>query len=473
MASSNNRDRFNRYVYVPENKRQQAQQDGEEAQRRVEVPPASPAEAGQTPPIITPYEPTLEMPPVPFVPPAPTGAGESAHKGFPETAPADLSSSDMPLSPEEEALRNGGKGSLACGILSIVFIPTVFLGIVLSIIAIAVGNVANKKSVYSYGRAARSLGIVGLVFSLIAAVSMIVAITNYSFMFAGNVAPVEQPFGNGNETQNENVAPVISEGNANANGNIADAGDGLITNDRYGSYLSPMTPEQNEAQNVVLARLDEIREGDPDILNSIATIVEDSWEKEMGFPWEDNGVNINEYMNWMTEGFEYEVLSIEIDGNGALVDVYLYSRDIYELTAQINTQLEEYIKTLDSPDLTTEEFKANFSRIFNTIKANFDKYSASFAEFSLTSRGGNWVINGEDWDREMEELFSLTEQADSDVDDGMNVNGNTGGNANGAQANQSGNARQTSVLVDWQPQGDMRSFRIVAAGDRLSHTLFL
>ncbi len=466
MSPDNNRSRFNRYVYVPK-------KNGENGKQQDQQHPATPSisPAQQAPDAA---QPTRQIPSITIPIPVVVSAKEPS-----DAQASKATSSEKKDSSEKNAEREIGKGALACSILSIVFAPLILAGIVLSIIGIAVGNAANKKNTYGYGKSARILGIIGLVFSLIVAFVLIFSLASIKslreqfFMFSGDSAPVEQPSDNGNEPLNDNLAPVISNGNTNANGNITDAGNGLIMSDRYGSYVSPMTPEQNEAQSVVLDRLDQIRDGDSDVLNSIAVIVEDSWEKEMGFPWEDNGVNINEYLRWMTDGFEYEVLSIEIDENGALVDVYIYSRDIYELTAQINTQLEEYIETLDSPDLTTEEFKANFSRIFNSVKANFNDYSASFAEFSLTSRGGNWVINGEDWDNEMEELFSLTDQADSDMDNDVNANGNTGGNANGSNANRPSNAQQTSVFVDWQPRSDARSFRIVPTGNRLSRTLLL
>lgn len=296
------------------------------------------------------------------VPPPPPAAGTAA------AVPA-------PPAPPTAATQPSPTGALVCGVLAIVFSGLPIVGIILGIVAIVLaGKYFKAGGVAGTGKAGRICGIVGIVLSVVWFVAAI-AVSCMAFTMI----------------------------------------DDYDTNSRYtGSSLSSssssstMTTAAEDAQEAIEMRLDQIKNHDPEMMADLAAVAEKSFERTFStggqtLTMQDCGIDPNEYISLMTEGFDYKFDSYDEYGSSADLTYYLTVRDITQITSLINETLDEdAIATMSTAELRT--YLGN--TIMDAVRSA-DMTHYGLFDIDLDDEDGVWVIDEDDWDFEMRYFFAI------------------------------------------------------------------
>lgn len=319
------------------------------------------APAGQTPP-----PPTEPMPSAAPFATVPTPDASNAAGYVPSATPA-----------------------LICGILAILFCGIPIVGIILGIVAIVLaGKHIKAGGTDGSGKAGKICGIVGIVLSAI----MIVVST---IMIIVGLTVLED-----NDVDVASISisedyPAYSSSAATSSGDIA---------------------VREEINDVVVARLDQIKDADPTMMASLEAIAASSFESvfasnDMGMTMENCGVDPATYISLMATDFDYSLIDIDETGNEegdtAEANYYLTMRSIMDVVDNFNDALNDAQAAGAFAGLSEDEIRAEWGRMFMQAVEDADITESNYLEMELTKTNGAWVIDEDQWQDEMEYFFGL------------------------------------------------------------------
>ena len=334
-------------------------------------------------------QPTQEMPAPQGQPVAqPTVAPTQA---MPATQPAAPQPGADPIMAQQNVVNNAAMGAypppkptgtLVCGILSIVFAGVV--GLILGIIAVVQSNKYFKAGgTEGTGKAGKICGIIGIVVSSIAIVA-ICALTIFTLTALDDY-----------DTPSSYTTTTTSSSAASSGSS-------------YGA-LSDASPEDEAAvYEVVDAELDKIKNLDPTMVSSISVIVADSLNDALeteGITLADLQVDPTALTTAMLKGFDYEQYYVDAFDDEAEANYHITVKDMYSVMSEFYDQLMDM---MDGDLSQYGSVEAAYVAIGQALMSSVESTTPSTDELfdvELNKVGGNWVIDQESWDDEMDYFF--------------------------------------------------------------------
>lgn len=321
---------------------------------------------------------TVEDAPGAGQPPAPTsapvaGAGASV-------PPSGTSATPVPPAPPAPVAGAGQPSptaALVCGILAIVFSWLPLIGVVLGIVAIVLaGKYFKAGGAAGSGKAGRICGIVGIAFSLLCFILYIV-----TGCMAVNL--VNEYYGTSGSTSSSLPAAVVDE-----------------------------EDEAAAAREAVEMRLDQIKDRDPQMMATLATMASDSFESAFGgngydMTMENCGVDPNEFVSLMTEGFDYTFDELSEIGSTTSIDYYLTVRDIRDVVANFNEAFEAADDAGEFDAMSDDQVRQRFGELLMNAVRDAEMTTHGLFDVDLEEEGGIWVIDEDDWNDELTYFFTL------------------------------------------------------------------
>lgn len=311
---------------------------------------------------------TVEDAPGAGQPPAPSAGAPSMPAGAAPVPPA-------PPAAPATAGQPSPTAALVCGILAIVFSWMPLIGIVLGIIAIVLaGRYLKAGGTAGSGKAGRICGIVGIVFSILCFIL---------YLVTGCMAM-------------------------------------SMVNEYYGTSGSSAVPdavveEEDEAaaaREAVEMRLDQIKDRDPEMMATLATMASDSFEAAFGgngydMTMENCGVDPNEFTQVMTEGFDYAFDDLTELGDDATLEYYLTVRDIRDVVANFNDAFEAADDAGEFDAMSDNQVRQRFGEMLMSAARNADMTTHGLFDVTATNEDGVWVIDEDSWNAELVYFFTL------------------------------------------------------------------
>lgn len=320
---------------------------------------------------------TVEDAPEAGQPPAPEAGTAvpvpAAGAPVPPPPPTDGTAAAVPQPPATPPTgQPSPTGALVCGILAILFSGLAIVGIVLGIVAIVLaGKYFKAGGTQGTGKAGRICGIVGIVLSVVWLVAAI-AVSCMAFTMADSYSSLNS----------------LSSSSS--------------------SSATTVTAEATEAQEAVEMRLDQIKNKDPEMMAALAAIAEKSFEDTFStgsrtITMQDCGIDPNEYIALMTDGFDYKFDSFDEHGSYSELTYYLTVRDITQITNVINDEFDSgAIQTMGDAELRQYIGKTVMDAVRNADMTHYGMF-----DIDLDDKDGVLVIDEDDWDFEMRYFFSI------------------------------------------------------------------
>lgn len=344
--------------------------DASQSQAPVEQPAAEAAAAPEAQPAAA--QPTQAAPAA--QPTAQMPQGASVMQGQPVQPPVQQPSATAPL---------------VLGILAIVFCFIPIVGIVLGILAIVfAGRYFKAGGTLGQGKAGRICGIIGIVLSVIMMIVNTVAIiAALTFMDDYDL----------DYRASSTTPPAISSSSASSSAQAPTS--------------AAESEQEAEIEAVVSAQLDLIKNKDPQMMASIAAIVDDSFTDFMELvglkaTMAECGVDPAAFVNEMAKGFDYSPSFMTVVDDDGSADFDLTMVDIQDilqaLTDAVTTNADGFNAMSD------DEKKAFIGTTIMTAAQNAKTVEdVSYFDVDLEYEGGQWVIDHDDWEDETEYFFGF------------------------------------------------------------------
>lgn len=307
------------------------------------------------------------------------------------TQPAPPQPGVDPIMAQQNAANNAVMGAypppkptsaLVCGILSIVLAGVI--GLVLGIIAIVQANKYFKAGgTEGAGKAGKICGIIGIIVSAIA----IIAICAMTIFGLG----------------------VLSSEYASSNSGLSSTTTASSSGSSYGALSDASPEDEASVYKVVDAELDKIKDLDPSMVSSIATLMEESLNDALAaedISLADLKVDPTVLATAMLKGFDYEQYYVDASGDEAEANYHVSCKNMYSVLNEFYDQLMEM---MDGDLSQYGSVDAAYSAIGQALIAAVEATPVSDNELfdvDLNKVGGTWVIDQDSWDDEMDYFFS-------------------------------------------------------------------
>lgn len=344
-------------------------------QLEAEQPPAAQptAESSASQAAVAPDQTPEAVPGAPLMPPP----GATAATGAPVTP----GEPGVPVTPPPSAT-----GALVCGILAIVFSGFPIVGIALGIVAIVLaGKYYAAGGTQGTGKAGRICGIIGIICSVI-----MIIVATAMIIFGLSVL---------DEATNSSYSYSTTAQSSSA----------------LSSSYEDLEAEEEAIFAVVDPEMDKIKELDPVMVVDVSRVIEDSMNDMLEYvPTEDGSVitfadlqlDPIQVAETMMTGFDYEHSYANIDGTEGEAN--------YEVTMKsITTILSDFTTRAGSLTDNAGSYTSVAEVYVDLGKAFLDAVNAAPIEDSiivdvdLENVDGQWVIDQESWDDELESLFGF------------------------------------------------------------------
>lgn len=272
-------------------------------------------------------------------------------------------------------------GALVCGILSIVFAGVI--GLILGIIAIVQANKYFKAGgTEGTGKAGKICGIIGIIVSAIAIIA-ICAMTVFGLAALNDEI----------NTPNSSLSTAMTSSSSSSS---------------YAATSEASPEDEAAVYAVVDAELDKIKNLDPAMVASIASFMEESLNDALAtenISLADLQVDPTALATAMLQGFEYERYYVDASGDEAEANYHVTCKDMYSVLNEFYDQLMAMMEG-DLSQYGSEE--AAYVAIGQTLMTSVEATPVSEDELfdvDLNKVSGNWVIDQESWDDEMDYFF--------------------------------------------------------------------
>lgn len=339
-------------------------------------PEAVPAQTEVQPTTASPFAPPTEVTQVqPPVEPAPAAPVAAPPTGVPVGAPVTTQA------PSPTA-------ALVCGILAIVlcFIPIV--GIVLGIVAIVLaGKYFKQGGTAGAGKAGRICGIIGIVCS-----GIMIVINIITLVLA--LSALDEY-----DTTSSYTPSTYSSSSSSSSSSL------------YASDVDEATEAEVEA--LVNARLDQIKNHDPQMMASLGAIAEKSFNdtfETYDMTMESCGITPSAYIELMTQNFEYEFYYADWDGDGedeVEATYMLLMKDTSEMATNFLDLIDEAEDDPSYSTMSEAQLHAEIGRMLMTALDDAGDGDSNYLEVKLTKVNGTWTIDESEWEDEMEYIFGI------------------------------------------------------------------
>ena len=156
------------------------------------------------------------------------------------------------------------------------------------------------------------------------------------------------------------------------------------------------------------ARMDALKNGDQAMLTEIAEMVEEDFAEATGVTMLDCGIDSMEYARQMLAGFSYtQSLVVADEESGGFVSYDVTCKDVFDVLDEFNENLTEVENSSEYSTMTQEQAKARVGELFMQAVRDADMEDDAYFSIDVTYQGGQWEIDQESWESELDYYFGI------------------------------------------------------------------
>lgn len=286
-----------------------------------------------------------------------------------------------PPVPPAYAQKNSGKavGALVCGILAILLSFLPLLGLVFGIVAIVLASKAVKEAGKN-GKttAGKVCGIIGIVFAVL------------SFIFWGVAS-----------------CAIIAINELDVDGNSYNSAFEELGSSTEGT----LSAEEEAAQAVAVAELDKLAGQDEEMVQLLATELDEGFVEAMGMSHTDLGVDPADLARWMLADFSYTPDGTYVDSTGNETTATMFAdielRDSYMFMTNFYDKVTEFEQSEEVKTMTQDEAKARIGELYRETMDETTDMTTWYTAIELEKQGDQWVIDQDAWEDELDAMFGI------------------------------------------------------------------
>lgn len=325
-------------------------------------------------------------------PSGPAGAHSDAATG---TVPPPITP-DAPMAPgnaPRPADDHLAIASLVCGIIGLLFSPSIIVGIVLCIIAVMLARSYTQVGGASVmAKVGKICGLVGLVCSALALVLFMTIGCSAFTLIASSASQTTTT----RAVQSDDVSDTTS--------------DDMTSTASEPEEIELTEAEQQEMTDELAAYLDPLMAQDDAAVDELADWCNDRFEAVFGYTLDDAGVDAQEFARWMLEDMSWEEVGIYgYDDGTASVSVEFTNSYHSDFQTAFEYLIEVYIDR--GGDIADEQkvgrvFKAAQEMFYYGDAPGADYIDTTWQSFAFTKQAdGSYAPDEDDWEYQREELF--------------------------------------------------------------------
>lgn len=323
--------------------------------------PAAPPQPGQTP--TQPMQPGAA--PQPQVAPQPQQPGA----GYVPPQPTSIPGAGVGMKPK-------GTAALVCGIISI---PVAWFSPLIAVILAVVAIVLSRRAVKQTGKNGKTTGglICGIVGIVCAIVSFIIAMVLSISLIGGSLSGTTQSSYSGS-TSTEST--------------------------------SDLTADEQACYDLGIAKLEQLKNQDGEIVTYLATELDQGFEESMGVTHEDLGTNSEDLARWMLTDFNYSYDGVYVDEEEGTATMYadLEMRDSFLFMNNFYDLANDFVNSGEAESMTADEAAQRLGEYYKqAMDETTDMTSYYTAIDFVKNADGTWSVDEDAWNDELGFMFGI------------------------------------------------------------------
>lgn len=303
--------------------------------------------------------PTAAAPANPYAADSQAGAQQQAPQ---PGAPGTQQQAPQPSAPGTQRQVNNtdskATGALVCGILSILLSFSVFISIVLGIVAIVLASQVAKQAIANgRAKAGKVCGIVGIVLSVL---SVIIG-----------------------------ILLVVGLVSLDKSGQL-----GSVYNQLEQSSAVTLPNDEKSAVKEAASRdMEGIQTLDASDRKTLAKSIDSNFENLSGVSLSAMGVDSNDLVSWLVDGMSYSIESVDVQGSTATAYITVNSRDVDTFMTEFENGVDAYTGSDAYKNATS--VSDVYKQFGDIMKASMGKagMSEKMTYLDYTKSSGTWTVD--------------------------------------------------------------------------------
>ncbi len=269
-----------------------------------------------------------------------------------------------------------GTAALVCGIISI---PVAWFSPLIAVILAVVAIVLSRRAVKQTGKNGKTTGglICGIVGIVCAIVSFIIGMVLSISLIGGSLSGTTQSSYSGS-TSTEST--------------------------------SDLTADEQACYDLGIAKLEQLKNQDGEIVTYLATELDQGFEESMGVTHEDLGTNSEELARWMLTDFNYTYDGVYVDEEEGTATMYadLEMRDSFLFMNNFYDLANDFVNSGEAESMTADEAAQRLGEYYKqAMDETTDMTSYYTAIDFVKNADGTWSVDEDAWNDELGFMFGI------------------------------------------------------------------
>ena len=348
--------------------------------------PAQPAEQPAQPaqPTAAPAQPAQPQPQPAAAPPQPTQPIQPGQQPAPQPQQPGVGNGTVPpLQPPYTpgagaGVKPKGTAALVCGIVAI---PVAWLSPLVAIVLAIVAIVLSRKAVKSTGKNGKTTG--GLICGII---GIVCAIISFIIGIVFSVAIIGHTIDDASSTSYSTSDSITAEA------------------------PEDLTVDEQACYDLGIAKLDQLKNQDPALVDYIATNLDQGFAESMGISHEEMGSSAEAVATWMLTDFNYEFDGVYVDEESGTATMYadLEMRDSFAFMNNFYELADDFVSSGEAESMTAEEAAARLGELYNQAMDETSDMTSYYTAIDFVKQSdGTWAVDEEAWEDELGFMFGI------------------------------------------------------------------
>lgn len=348
--------------------------------------PAQPAEQPAQPaqPTAAPAQPAQPQPQPAAAPAQPTQPMQPGQQPAPQPQQPGVGNGTVPpLQPPYTpgagaGVKPKGTAALVCGILAI---PVAWLSPLVAIVLAIVAIVLSRKAVKSTGKNGKTTG--GLICGII---GIVCAIISFIIGIVFSVAIIGHTIDDASSTSYSTSDSITAEA------------------------PEDLTVDEQACYDLGIAKLDQLKNQDPALVDYIATNLDQGFADSMGISHEEMGSSAEAVATWMLTDFNYEFDGVYVDEESGTATMYadLEMRDSFAFMNNFYELADDFVSSGEAESMTAEEAAARLGELYNQAMDETSDMTSYYTAIDFVKQSdGTWAVDEEAWEDELGFMFGI------------------------------------------------------------------
>ena len=272
-------------------------------------------------------------------------------------------------------VKRKGTAALVCGIIAI---PIALFSPLVSIILGVIAIVLSRRAVRATGKCGKTTaglicGIAGIVFAIISFIAGLVLSYNILTGPVDNATSYSSSYSSTESVEN-------------------------------------LSPDEQACYDLGIARLDQLKNQDQALVDTLVTRVDESITESTGLTNEEMGTNPEDLVRWLLTDFDYSYDGVYVDEEEDTATMYadITMRDWFEFNNAFYDLANDFIDSGESDSMTQDEATKRVGEYFNQAMNETTGTTSYYTAIDFVKQSdGTWAIDEDAWDDELGYMFGI------------------------------------------------------------------